>query len=205
MTTLDISNLREFLDYYNLQPVDVYGDGFCFFSCVRLYMVQYCGNFLTLRQIKDMIRTGILNYDAQWDELKNQLLQELETYFSTGLYNNDYVDYFIAIFINVLSVHIGIVIVDETNNTSQFRFQFLRHDNRCENVIILLKEIVSDGEGNQSVHYKLLLPINHRINYTISQFSTSIGIDSSSIQSLSRITITSINRNQGKKNFHLFK
>lgn len=158
-------------------------------------MAQYYNLILTLDQMKTMIRDGIQNYGQELDELRDQLLIELDRFFQTGVYNNEFVDYFIGIIVKVLNIHLGVIIVDETN--SEFTFQFSKHDNRVANLLILMKEIIIDGQSQISAHYKLIIPSTDRINFTATRFSSYIGLSSSNIQSVSSITITPINRNQG--------
>ena len=85
-------NCTSFLDSYQLQIVQVPSDGFCFYSCIRLFFKEFLGDELSLSDIKHMYQNFCENHPSQnYDQIDNinELVQE---YFTSGNFDSNLVD-----------------------------------------------------------------------------------------------------------------
>lgn len=202
-------NYNNFCQAYSIKDCDIPEDGFCFFSCIRLFFKRYFDINYTLQMVEQMILNMLNNRELSnfyHDfNIDSNIISSIRNYFSNGQYDRDIVDLLIDMTINTFNLNLIVLIHNEDQNNLFMQLYSQRQLERqnTSKLIILLNQISVYKDLIIASHYKLMIPNNHQLNYGITSFTPNDPRNSSLIYPLSSITIT---RNEPSKHkFHIFQ
>ena len=159
---------EEFIEHFNLKVVDVPGDGLCFVSSVRLFLLEFkfknitiddivglCNNFFMMNRI-DVTLPEEISYQSF-------LISELYEYFELKKYDSSFVDYIVNY--SYLLFSLSFVIVEPLQNSVRIHLikqinQDIARELEFGNVIVLYRQKISES----CYHFSLLVPSIHQMS-----------------------------------------